>query len=187
MPPDWTPIRAPKTPILPDIGLNRYYGTKIFITAPATRLLAGGATRRKGRGLRKSGRRAWDDEFNCLFPPDGETFKAIEAACHAAIEAGWMCKHGKKMRRFGRVIKPGPETRSLSVDVVQLEDIVGPHHSHPKGEICMTMPVTPGAKFDGHSAGWYVNEPGSAHNPRVADGEALVPYLLSDGEIDFTN
>ena len=139
-----------------------------------------------GRGLRKSGRRAWDDEFNCLFPPDGETFKAIEAACHAAIEAGWMCKHGKKMRRFGRVIKPGPETRSLSVDVVQLEDIVGPHHSHPKGEICMTMPVTPGAKFDGHGAGWCVNEPGSAHHPTVTDGEALVLYLLPDGEIDFT-
>lgn len=96
-----------------------------------------------------------------------------------------MCKHGEKGRRFGWIVKPGPETKSLSV--VQLEDIVGPHHSHPKGEICMTMPVTPGAKFDGHGAGWCVNEPGSAHDPTVADGEALVLYLLPDGEIDFTN
>ncbi len=178
------PIRAPKTPILLNIGPNRYYGTKLWVTAPATRLLAGGATRRMERGLRKSGRRAWDDELNRLFPPDGETFKAIEAVCHAAIEAGWMCKHGEKGRRFGWIIRPGPETKSLSI--VQLDDIVGPHRSHPKGESCMTMPVTPGAKFDGQGAGWCVNEPGSAHNPTVADGEALVLYLLPDGEIDVT-
>jgi hypothetical protein len=74
----------------------------------------------------------------------------------------------------------------LSVDVVQLENIVGPHHSHPKGEICLTMPVTPAAKFDGGGAGWCVNEPGSAHRPTVTGGQALVLYLLPDGEIVFT-
>jgi hypothetical protein len=126
------------------------------------------------------------DELNRQFPPEGETFKAIEAACHSAIEAGWMCSRGAPGRRYGRVIEPGPETEELSVDVVQLTDIVGPHHSHPKGEICMTMPVSPTAKFDGHGAGWCVNEPGSAHHPTVTDGEALVLYLLPDGEIDFT-
>ncbi len=125
-------------------------------------------------------------ELDRLFPPRGETFTAIEAACHAAIEAGWMCSRGAPGRRFGRVIEPGPETHDLSVDVVQLEDIVGPHHSHPKGEICLTMPVTPEARFDGHGAGWCVNEPGSAHRPTVTGGEALVLYLLSDGEIEFT-
>ena len=97
-----------------------------------------------------------------------------------------MCAHGDEGRRFGRVIKPTPETCNLSVDVVQLKDIVGPHHSHPKGEICMTMPVSPDAKFDGGGAGWCVNEPGSAHSPTVSDGEALVLYLLPDGEIEFT-
>ena len=125
-------------------------------------------------------------ELNRLFPAGGEAFKAIEAACHSAIQAGWMCRQGAPGRRFGRVIEPGPESRSLSVDVVQLEDIVGPHHSHPEGEICLTMPVTPAAKFDGNGAGWCVNEPSSAHHPTVTGGEALVLYLLPDGEIVFT-
>ena len=126
------------------------------------------------------------DDLNRRFPPASESFEGIEAACHEAIRAGWMCSQGSEGRRFGRVIEPGPETHDLSVDVVQLRDIVGPHHSHPTGEICMTMPVTPTAKFDGNGAGWCVNEPGSAHHPTVSDGEALVLYLLPGGKIEFT-
>jgi len=125
-------------------------------------------------------------ELNRRFPPGGETFAAIEDACHKAIAAGWMCRHGKEGRRFGRVIEPGPDTHDLSVDVVDLKDIVGAHHRHPKGEICMTMPITPSARFDGHGAGWCVNAAGSAHRPTVTDGEALVLYMLPDGEIEFT-
>lgn len=124
--------------------------------------------------------------LNDQYPPGSAVFNAIEKACIEAIEAGWMCAHGDEGRRFGRVIKPSPDTHNLSVDVVQLRDVVGPHHSHPTGEVCMTMPVTPGAKFDGHDAGWCVNDPGSAHNPTVTDGEALVLYLLPGGEIEFT-
>jgi len=129
---------------------------------------------------------ALSDELNSQFPAGGDTFKEIEAACHEAIKAGWMCDQGAPGRRFGRVIKPAPETCNLSVDVVELKDIVGPHHSHPTGEVCLTMPVTPDAKFDGMGAGWCVNEPGSAHHPTVTDGEALVLYLLPDGKIEFT-
>jgi hypothetical protein len=124
--------------------------------------------------------------LNEKFPPGSDVFGTIEKACIDAIEAGWMCAHGDEGRRFGRVIKPTPATHDLSVDVVQLRDVVGPHHSHPTGEVCMTMPVTPDAKFDGHGAGWCVNDPGSAHNPTVSDGEALVLYLLPGGEIEFT-
>ena len=126
------------------------------------------------------------DDLNRRFAPESETFKAIEAACHEAIRDGWMCSRGSDGRRFGRVIEPSPETHDLSIDVVQLRDIVGPHHAHPTGEVCMTMPVTPGAKFDGQGAGWCVNEPGSAHHPTVTDGEALVLYLLPGGRIEFT-
>ena len=126
------------------------------------------------------------DDLNQAFPAGGETFNAIDAACHKAIEAGWMCAHGDAGRKFGRVVKPSADTHNLSIDVVQLRDVVGPHHSHPKGEICLTMPVTPDAKFDGMGAGWCVNAPGSAHSPTVTDGEALVLYLLPDGEIHFT-
>ncbi len=120
------------------------------------------------------------------FPADGETFQAIESACHAAISAGWMCAEGTAGRRFGRIIEPGDDTGQLSVDVVDLTDIVGPHHRHPNGEICMVMPVTPTARFDGHPKGWCVFEAGSDHRPTVTDGEALVLYMLPEGRIEFT-
>jgi len=126
------------------------------------------------------------DDLNREFPPHSETFKAIESACHAAIAAGWMCSQGDEGRRFGRVIQPSPKTHDLSVDVVQLRDFVGPHHSHPTGEVCMVMPSTPDAKFGGNGAGWCVYEPGSAHHPTVTGGEALVLYLLPGGQINFT-
>ena len=125
-------------------------------------------------------------ELNHQFPPDGDAFDAIETACHDAISAGWMCAHGAEGRRFGRVIEPSDQTGRLSVDVVDLVDIVGPHHSHPKGEICMVMPVTPDARFDGNGRGWCVYEAGSDHHPTVTNGQALVLYMLPEGSIEFT-
>ena len=126
------------------------------------------------------------DALNQRFPATGTLFNDVERACHAAIKSGWMCAQGDAGRRFGRVIQPGEETGQLSVDVVDLENIVGPHHRHPNGEICMVMPVTRSAKFDGMPRGWCVFEPGSAHYPTVTDGEALVLYMLPGGEIEFT-
>ncbi len=125
-------------------------------------------------------------ELNRAYPASGETVRNIEAACLEAIDAGWMCSQGGEGRRFGRVLEPAAATQNLSVDVVDLTDIVGPHHRHPTGEVCLVMPVSEGAKFDGHGAGWCVNAPGSAHHPTVTDGRALVLYLLPDGKIDFT-
>jgi hypothetical protein len=126
------------------------------------------------------------EKLDRRFPQDGATFKAIESACHEAISDGWMCSEGARGRRFGRVIESGKETGGLSVDVVDLEDIVGPHHRHPTGEVCMIMPVTGNARFDGMGRGWCVFEPGSDHRPTVTDGEALVLYMLPDGKIEFT-
>jgi hypothetical protein len=120
------------------------------------------------------------------FPPGGETFDAIESACRDAIAQGWMCTQGGEGRRFGRVVEPCEATAGLSVDVVDLVDIVGPHHRHPTGEICMVMPVTEGARFDGTARGWCVYEPGSEHRPTVTDGEAIVLYMLPGGSIEFT-
>jgi hypothetical protein len=120
------------------------------------------------------------------FPADGPLFGAIEKACHEGIAAGWMCFNGSGGRRFGRVVEPGPDTGNLSVDVVDLDNIVGPHHRHPLGEICMVMPVDEGARFDGVARGWCVYEPGSAHRPTVTGGRALVLYLLPQGQIEFT-
>lgn len=124
--------------------------------------------------------------LNERFPADGRTFKDIESACHTAMEEGWMCDREHGGIRFGRVVKPGPDTRGYSVDVVRMNDIAGPHHRHPNGEIDMIMPLTPTAQFDGHGRGWLVYGPDSAHAPTVTDGEALVLYLLPDGAIDFT-
>ena len=126
------------------------------------------------------------DELKSSFPSDSDTFESIERACHEAITDGWMCAQGTEGRRFGRVIEPSDETGGLSVDVVDLTDIVGPHHRHPNGEVCMVMPVTEGALFDEKPRGWCVYKPGSAHHPTVTNGEALVLYMLPEGKIEFT-
>jgi len=126
------------------------------------------------------------DILNKQFPAGGDEFKSVEAACHTAIEEGWMCKHEAGGIRFGRVVKPSDDTHGFSVDVVHMADVKGPHHRHPKGEIDMIMPISADAKFDGHSAGWLVYGADTAHYPTVSQGEALVLYLLPDGEIEFT-
>jgi len=128
------------------------------------------------------------EELNRQFPPGGEVFDKIEKACHKAIAAGWMCANGEAGGpRWGRVIEPCEETGGLSVDVVDLTDLVGSLHSHPTGEVCMVMPITPEARFDGKPRGWVVFEPGTAHHPTVTNGEALILYMLPDGKINFSD
>ena len=67
-----------------------------------------------------------------------------------------------------------------------MNDLAGPHHSHPNGEIDLIMPLDDTARFDGRGAGWLVYGPGSAHRPTVSQGRALVLYLLPQGAIEFT-
>ena len=51
----------------------------------------------------------------------------------------------------------------------------------------LILPLDEGAAtFDGRPAGWCVYPPGSAHRPTVAQGRALVLYLLPEGQIQFT-
>ena len=125
-------------------------------------------------------------ELNARFPASSAAFKAIEAACHEAIAEGWMCSREAGGIKFGRVAKPAPALAGFSIDVVHMSNVKGPHHRHPNGEIDMIMPVTQGARFDGHPAGWCVYGPGSAHHPTVTEGAAIVLYLLPDGAIEFT-
>ena len=63
---------------------------------------------------------------------------------------------------------------------------VGIASPQPLGEIDLIMPLDDSATFDGHGAGWLVYGPGSAHPPTVAQGRALVLYLLPQGQIEFT-
>lgn len=121
------------------------------------------------------------------FPPDSAFFTRVEAACHEAIAEGWMCYEGEIGRRTGRVIDPAPETRDISVDVVDLADIRGPHHTHPKGEVLMIMPQDETARFDARGRGWLVYGPGTGHRPTVRGGQALVLYLLPGGELHWTD
>jgi hypothetical protein len=125
-------------------------------------------------------------DLNSNFPPAGETFQQIRAACHAGIAAGWLCSQGDAKRRYGRIFEPGAATHGFSVDVVDITDLVGNHHRHPTGEIDMIMPVTPQARFDDCGAGWLVYAPGSGHRPTVSGGRALILYLLPEGKIEWT-
>ena len=120
------------------------------------------------------------------FPASGKDFQAIFDACQQAIAAGWMCKYEGGGIRYGRVIKPTPAHHAFSVDVVDMENVKGPHHRHPLGEIDMIMPLSGDPKFDGHGRGWLVYPADSAHPPTVIGGRALVLYLLPEGAIEFS-
>lgn len=124
--------------------------------------------------------------LNQEFPPQGEVFQSIRAACVAGVETGWMCQREHGGIRYGRVVQAGPELDGFSVDVVEMNDVIGPHHRHPHGEIDMIMPLSGEARFDGQGAGWLVYAADSAHRPTVSGGRALVLYLLPGGAIDFT-
>jgi hypothetical protein len=134
--------------------------------------------------------RSLDDSLeaglNRAFPPDGALFRSVLDACRAGIAAGWMCNREAGGIKYGRVLKPGEASHGFSVDVVEMEDLAGPHHRHPEGEIDMIMPIAGSATFDGRGAGWLVYGPGSAHSPTVSGGKALVLYLLPKGKIEFS-
>ena len=129
---------------------------------------------------------ALGDLLNQDFPVDSLLFKAIQTACAEGTSAGWMCQQEYGGLKFGRVAKPCPELHGFSIDVVDMNEVVGPHHRHPLGEIDMIMPLEGDARFDGHGAGWFVYGPDSAHNPTMTGGPAYVLYLLPEGAIEFT-
>lgn len=129
---------------------------------------------------------ALDTWLNTQAGPGTATYAAIESACRAGVAEGWLCNREGGGIKYGRIFKPAADLHGFSVDVVDMIDIAGPHHSHPQGEIDLVMPMDGGALFDGRPAGWVVYGPGSAHRPTVSQGRALVLYLLPAGEIVFT-
>jgi hypothetical protein len=114
------------------------------------------------------------------------TFEQLKASCETGVAEGWLCDREGGGIRYGRIFKSAPDLHGFSVDVVDMQDIAGPHHAHPLGEIDLIMPMASDAKFDNRPAGWVVYPPGSAHRPTVTQGRALVLYLLPEGRIDFT-
>ena len=115
-----------------------------------------------------------------------EGYRQLKQACIDGVAQGWLCEREGGGIRYGRVFKAEDALHRFSVDVVDMQDIAGPHHTHPEGEIDLIMPMGGDATFDGRPAGWCVYPPGSAHRPTVAQGRALVLYLLPEGQIQFT-
>ena len=126
------------------------------------------------------------DYLNERFSPASGEFQALARACEDGVREGWLAEREAGGIRYGRVIKAGPETHGFSVDVVEMDNVKGPHHRHPNGEVDMIVPQGGEAEFDGHGEGWVVYPPDSAHHPTVAGGKAIVLYLLPEGAIEFT-
>ena len=124
--------------------------------------------------------------LNTTHGPTSTTYQCLREACLQGVRAGWLCEREGGGIRYGRVFKPKDALHRFSVDVVDMQNIAGPHHTHPQGEIDLIMPLEGEAVFDGHPAGWCVYPPGSGHHPTVAHGRALVLYLLPEGQIQFT-
>jgi Domain of unknown function (DUF4863) len=114
------------------------------------------------------------------------TYRALKASCEAGVAEGWLADREGGGIKYGRIFKPADDLHGFSVDVVDMKDIAGPHHTHPNGEIDLIMPIDGAATFDGRPAGWCVYPAGSAHRPTVSPGRALVLYLLPQGKIEFT-
>jgi hypothetical protein len=124
--------------------------------------------------------------LNQTYPADGAAFKKLAALVDQGCAEGWLCQREAGGIKFGRAIKPGQAAGAFSVDVVRMDQIAGPHHIHPKGEIGMVVPLSGNPDFDGFAPGWYVYGPGTAHHPTVSGGAAYVLYLLPEGAIEFT-
>lgn len=129
---------------------------------------------------------ALDAWLNREHGPTTASFAALKASCLQGVADGWLCQRAGGGLRYGRIFKPADDLHGFSVDVVDMRDVVGPHHVHPRGEIDLIMPIEGDAQFNGRPAGWLVCPPGSAHHPTVSGGRALVMYLLPGGEIQFT-
>lgn len=134
--------------------------------------------------------RPLDDELDAWLNrehgPGSTTYTSLKAACERGVAEGWLCEREGGGIRYGRVFKAEDALHRFSVDVVDMSDIAGPHHTHPGGEIDLILPQGGEATFDGRPAGWCVYPPGSAHRPTVRQGRALVLYLLPEGQIQFT-
>jgi Domain of unknown function (DUF4863) len=135
---------------------------------------------------------ALDNWLNEKHGVGSSTYAQLKASCETGVAEGWLCDREGGGIRYGRIFKPAPELHGFSVDVVDMQDIAGPHHAHPLGEIDLIMPIGDDAhiggdaQFDSRAAGWLVYAPGTAHRPTVSQGRALVLYLLPEGRIDFT-
>jgi hypothetical protein len=129
---------------------------------------------------------ALDTWLNAEHGASSASYAALKAAIETGVTEGWLCNREGGGIRYGRIFKPADDLAGCSVDVVDMNDLAGPHHRHPNGEIDLIVPVDADATFDGRGAGWLVYGPDTAHRPTVRGGRAFVLYLLPKGSIEFT-
>ena len=129
---------------------------------------------------------ALDTWLNAEHGAGSATYQALAEAIRGGVAEGWLCNREGGGIRYGRILKPAADLAGCSVDVVDMNDLAGPHHRHPHGEIDLIVPVDADATFDGRGAGWLVYGPDSAHRPTVRGGRAFILYLLPQGSIEFT-
>lgn len=118
------------------------------------------------------------------FDPAGPDARALREALVALLAEGRIAERGAPPVRWGRVCKATPETRDLSIDVVDMTG-PGPRHLHPRGEVNYCIALEGAPTFDGEPPGWVVKPPASSHVPTVAGGRMLIVYLLPSGAIEF--
>ena len=94
-----------------------------------------------------------DDWLNREHGAGSPTYERLRQDCRAGIAEGWLCDREGGGIRYGRVFKPAEDLHGFSVDVVDMNDIAGPHHAHPSGEIDLIMPIDADARFDNRPAG----------------------------------
>ncbi len=129
---------------------------------------------------------ALGDFLNQNYPADGEAYRDMAASLGEGEGEGWVCGREAAGIRYGRIVKPGGITGVFSTDVVRMENVKGPHHIHPTGEIGWIIPVSGTPTLDGMGKGWYVYPPMSDHWPTVEGGDTYVLYFLPNGEMEFT-
>lgn len=119
------------------------------------------------------------------FPADGEVVRGIETGARAGVEEGTVCHRGEDGMRFSRIVKPEADVANCSIDAVYMSDAKGPRHTHTKGEVCLCLPDSKDATFEGRQATWMVLPPGSTHEPTVAGGSMLILYWWPDGAVSW--
>jgi hypothetical protein len=125
---------------------------------------------------------AW---LNHEYGTQSDFYKEMKRLTQLGVDEGWLCNREGAGIKYGRIFKPAEDLHGFSVDVVDMENIAGPKHEHPFGEIDLIMPISGDAMFDDRPAGWMVTEPKSIHAPTVSQGRAYVLYLLPQGQIQF--
>lgn len=117
--------------------------------------------------------------------PDAAMAPVTEALIAAHASATLTPRRAGPTLTFGRLARATPETRDLSVDVVDMRG-AGAVHAHPRGEVSWCIPLEGDPRFEGAASGWVVLPPGSRHVPEVVGGRMLIVYFLPAGAMDWS-